>query len=470
MSQRGIQETQGRSLTRLCRTLLIGAAVAGSTLPVAATLQPVSAEELVVGKRMSVYLERNKGRLIKLSEPAVTVFVADPAIADIQIKSPTLVYIFGKSTGQTTFIAVGKEEKVLVSANVTVAHNLSRLNGIIRAVLPGSKIRVRSIDGAIVLTGTVNSPAEAESARALAAKFVASEKDVITHLKMIGPNQIMLRVRIVEMSRQALRNLGIDWNGLIQQGGLLVGLVTSAGAAALPLGALTNNFRGTNFSISALVTLLESKGLVRTLAEPNLTAMSGQTAHFLAGGEFPVPVPQGNNVITIEFKKFGVGLSFTPVILGGNRISLKVAPEVSQLSSNGAIELNGIKVSALTTRRAETSVELGSGQSFVIAGLLQRSTTTDLSKIPGAGDVPIIGKLFRSEKFQRNETELVIIVTPYIVKPISGKPPARRLAAATTRAPHADPRRIFAGTPRKAARRKATGTHRLSGKVGFILE
>lgn len=443
------------SLRKGLRALCLGASVALAVLAVGGSLRPAVAAEARPATRLSVYLERNKGKLIKLSEPAQTVFVADPAIADIQVKSPTLVYIFGKATGQTTFIAVGKDEKVLLNANVTVAHNLSRLNGILRAVLPGSRIRVRSIDGAIVLTGTVNSPAEAESARALAAKFVASEKDVISHLKMVGPNQILLRVRIVEMSRQALRDIGIDWNGIIQQGGLLVGLFTGTAVPALTLGSLSKSFRGTSFSVSAVVRLLESKGLIRMLAEPNLTAISGQTAHFLAGGEFPVPVPQGDNVITIQFKKFGVGLSFTPVILGGNRISLKVAPEVSQLSSSGAIEVNGLRIPALTTRRVETSVELGSGQSFVIAGLLQRTSTTDLSKIPGVGNVPIIGKLFRSENFQRNETELVVIVTPYIVKPIAGSPSARRKRQALTGRTSGGPTRLRRGRPAGKAAVKA---------------
>jgi pilus assembly protein CpaC len=195
----------------------------------------------------------------------------------------------------------------------------------------------------------------------------------------------------------------------------LIGNTTAGGAAD----AVVGGFSSGNFDVNTVIDALENEGLLTILAEPNLTTTSGETASFLAGGEFPIPVPQDNNTITIEFKKFGVGLAFTPTLLNDGRINLRVRPEVSQLSSNGEVRINGFAVPALTTRRAETTIEVGSGQSFAIAGLIQNNTTHDVRRFPGLGDVPILGALFRSDGFRRNETELVIVATPYIVKPVS---------------------------------------------------
>jgi pilus assembly protein CpaC len=222
-----------------------------------------------------------------------------------------------------------------------------------------------------------------------------------------------------------------------------------------------------NFDLTALVDLLEGDGLVKTLAQPNLSTMSGKTAHFLAGGEFPIPVAQRDGVITIEFKRFGVALTFTPVILSGKRIAMRVAPEVSQLSNNGAITMqNGLQVPALTTRRADTMIEVSSGQSFAIGGLLQNNVTRDINKVPWLSDVPILGKLFTSEHFIRNETELVIIVTPYIVGPIRDLP-----ADPVTPAPSAAaPKGAVTATPANTGPSKAGTSTRVVGPGGFQLD
>ena len=251
-----------------------------------------------------------------------------------------------------------------------------------------------------------------------------------------------LRVRVAEISRGVDKQLGFNWNIAGTLGGLAIGLATgnpfSANATQSAL-TLSGNIR--SFDLNAVIDALDEEGLVSILAEPNLTAASGQTASFLAGGEFPILVPDSNGRVTIEFKKFGVSLAFTPTVVGKNRINLHVRPEVSQLSNTNSVTFNNFSVPSLTTRRAETTVELGGGQSFAIAGLLQNNVTHDISKFPGLGDIPVLGALFKSDRFQRAESELVIIVTPYIVRPVS-----RRLAAPTDGfAPTHDVERLFIG-------------------------
>jgi pilus assembly protein CpaC len=285
-----------------------------------------------------------------------------------------------------------------------------------------------------VLTGAVATAAEAEDARRLATRFLGEGEEVISRLQVTAPNQVNLRVRIAEVSRAALRQFGINWEALADVGNFTFGLATGsplfgepeeiAGQVFQPLLTRQNGvnniiggFHNDDVSVDTLIDLLAEDNLIAILAEPNLTALSGETASFLAGGEFPVPVPDDDG-IAIEYKKFGVGLAFTPTVLSPNRISMRVNPEVSQLSNEGAVRIEEIQVPSLTTRRAETTVELASGQSFAIAGLLQNNSSFDHSRVPGLGDMPILGDLFKSDRFNRQETELVIIVTPYIVKPI----------------------------------------------------
>jgi pilus assembly protein CpaC len=388
-------------------------------------------------------IEVKKGRLLRVKRQISTIFVADPAIADIQVKSPTLIYIFGKRTGETTLFAVDKDDRVVLNLTIRVRHNLSNLNRTLRGLMPGNGVQVRTVGGSIVLSGTVQTAREAEDARRLAAQFVAKPANVINRLRISGPNQINLRVRIVEISRNVVRNIGINWDAAFSIGsnvvlGFATGGATVVGNIFPPTSPIQTRVNGVNngfssysgqrHNVNALLDALQTQGFVKTLAEPNLTTVSGETASFLAGGEFPVPVPQDGGVITVTFKKFGVGLSFTPTLLSPRRISLKVQPEVSQLSNAGAIQIQGINVPSLTTRRASTTVELASGQSFAIAGLLQNNYTKDLSKVPGIGDIPVLGKLFTSENFRRDETELVIIVTPYVVRPFD--PHKARVAAA----------------------------------------
>ena len=407
-----------------------------------------AASPTVVSPTEPIAVELNEGKLIRLDQPAASVFVANPAIADVSVKSPRLVYLFGSNPGETTVFAVDEDENVIADLKVVVNHNISRLNDAIQQLAPQG-VTAQSLDGGIVLAGAVATASQSENIRRLATRFIGPDEEIINQLQVTAPNQVNLRVRIAEVSRQVINRFGFNWEAAYTgSSNFLFGIAT--GQAVVPLtlfgtqtvspatagvlgtgsfltrqGFETDNlfFRSTagNFDVNSLVDILAEDGLITILAEPNLTALSGETASFLAGGEFPIPVSQTNNRLTIEFKEFGVSLKFTPTMVGANRISMRVAPEVSQLSNAGAITLQNIQVPALTTRRAETTVELGSGQSFAIAGLLLDNTTHDADEVPGLVDIPILGALFQSDRFERNESELVIIVTPYLVKPAASE-------------------------------------------------
>lgn len=448
-----------RLRVRLARLALACVLGLGLTAGMATPLGPAGAVEFVTSTGTALQLEVNKGRLVRLDRPAGTVFIADPEIADIQVKSPSLVYLMGKKPGETTLYAVDEDENVLANVAIRVTLNLSRLRDAIRALDPRGDVKVTSIDDTLLLEGVVKSASIAEDVRRLAVRIAGGEDAVINRLGVDAPNQVNLRVRIAEISRGVDKQLGFNWQ--ILGSGMSVALATTnpfAGAVGVvnALGALTQGasaqFHAEGWDFNAVIDALEEEGLVSILAEPNLTALTGETASFLAGGEFPILVPDSNGRVTIEFKKFGISLAFTPTMIGENRVNLHVRPEVSQLSSTNAVTLGGFVVPSLTTRRVETTVELGSGQSFAIAGLLQNNVTHDIRKFPGLGDIPVLGALFRSDRFQRNESELVIIITPYIVRPTS----RTRLAAPTDGfVPAHDMERLITG-----------GTHRRNPVAG----
>ena len=372
---------------------------------------------------------KGQGRLVRLSRPASSVFIANPAIADVTVKSARIVYVFGVSTGSTTLFAVDNNENVVADIDVAVTHDMARLESGIESLLPSSGITATSVSTGILLDGDVPNAEDAENVRRLATRFLGENEEVISRLKVTEPNQINLRVTFAEMSRTAVKEFGLNFDLIAGDFSFTSGDVflnnpnalagngafeLSANTFSAGLGSLTSG----SVSVLALFEALEEIGLAKTLAEPNLTAISGETASFLAGGEFPIPVSQEEGAITIEFKEFGVSLAFTPTVLSGNRISMRVRPEVSQLSDAGAVSIDGLFVSALTTRRAETTIELASGQSFAIAGLLQEDFQDAVRQVPYLADVPLLGELFKSESFRRAETELIILVTPYIVQPV----------------------------------------------------
>ncbi len=365
-----------------------------------------------------IVLEVGKGTLIRLSRPASTVFVASPDIADVQIKSPQLIYVSAKAPGQTVIYAVDGGDTVLLNAPVRVDFDLSEFRQSLNRLVPGTDISVTQVDSSLVLSGAVADAGQAEKARVLAAAVAGAVKggQVINRLSVETPNQVNLQVRFAEVDRNILKQIGIDWSRV----GRTVSFSTINNQS---LTVPTNQISvGMLSNVMATVDALATEGFLTVLAEPNLTAVSGQTASFLAGGEFPYPVAQpgsvGNTaIITIQFQQFGVQLAFTPTIVDANHLSLRVRPEVSQLDFANAVTISGSLVPALTVRRAETTVDLASGQSFALAGLLMHDTSQDISKVPWLGDIPILGALFRSNKFQNNESELVVIVTPYLVTP-----------------------------------------------------
>ncbi|MEK0086145.1 type II and III secretion system protein family protein [Benzoatithermus flavus] len=431
-------------------------------------------------------LEVRKGQLVKLDRPAAAVFLADPEIADVQAHSPTLVYVFGRRSGATTLFAVDEHENVLLRREVVVEHHLSELQQVLREAAPDAHLEVRSVDGGIILDGAVRDPAKAQEVREIAGRYLGENEALINRISVAAPTQVNLRVRVAEVSRDVTKLFGINWEGVFSPGDFLFGFATGRSfttdggppfvRATDPSGvasSLFGSYSSSDVNINAILDALEREGLVNILAEPNLTALSGETASFLAGGEFPVPVGQNDNGIEIQFKQFGVSLAFTPTVLSANRISLKVRPEVSDITDRGAITVRDLVIPALSTRRAETTVELGSGQSFAIGGLISNNTRTSLDKVPGLGDLPILGALFRSTSFRRSESELVIIVTPYLVAPVAS---ARLATPRDGLADASDLERLIEGRLAGGATRPGAEARiqaerpRLTGPAGFILD
>jgi pilus assembly protein CpaC len=435
-------------------------------------ISTVAADEPgIVAAGSTLSLEIRQGRLVRLERPAASVFVADPETADVQAHSATLVYVFGRKAGTTTIFAVDEGENLLFSSTVQVNHPLARINDVIRGLGLADRVSVQSIDGGVILSGSVPDPATAEDLRELAVQFVGDTEVVFNRLSVDAATQVNLRVRVAEMSRDVTRLFGIRWDAALSFGDFALGLNT--GTLLEGANRISGGFENGTANIAGVIDALEREGLVSVLAEPNLTALSGETASFLAGGEFPVPVGTENNEIQIEFKEFGVSLAFTPTVMSKNRISLRVRPEVSDLSENGSIRIGTLVIPALATRRAETTVELGSGQSFAIGGLISNSTRTNVEKLPGLGDLPILGALFRSTSFRRSESELVIIVTPYLVTPRSepdlalptdGFRPSSQLELILEG-------KLAAASPRPGIGTSAGGTTwRLAGPAGFAID
>lgn len=380
--------------------------------------------------QMSVSLETGVGRVLTLDGPAANVFVADPKVAEVRPASPTTLFVFGVGAGRTSVAALDNQGHVVADISVAVAasgFDATQAQAALERLIPHSDIRVLETPKGLLLSGTVSRPVDAPRAISIAQNFIPAGKQVTNGLKVEGDLQVTLEVRIVEMDRSVTRGLGINWSALgsLGQIGKLPALNatlnggSNVACAAGPL--LSVACLGLN--IGAAINALANDGLARVLAEPNLTVTSGEPASFLAGGEFPIPVGQQNGQITIEFKSYGVQLAFVPTVLDNGSIRLNVRPEVSQLSQQGAVQLtagnSSIQVPALTVRRAETTVDLGSGQTLAMAGLLQDSITRSGNGIPALRQLPVLGQLFTSDNFQQNKTELVILITPVLTGPVS---------------------------------------------------
>jgi pilus assembly protein CpaC len=387
-----------------------------------------------------VTLSIGRGQLINLPGTIKDVFIADDKIADLQVKSNHQLYVYGKGSGDTTVYASNAEGRVIWSASIRVGSNIDNVDQMLKVAMPEAHVTISPLGPTTVLmTGTVAAPEDAAEAQRLVQAYMGKDANIITRLRTATPLQVSLHVRIAEVSRTLTRTIGTNLTAIssgssgiqtyVANGsnqGTITNSTTTGGSATYTAAAnlansaaiaLGGKFLGLNLLGS--LDLGESIGLVTTLAEPNLTAISGETGNFLAGGEYPIPMSSGLGTVSVEFKNYGVSLSYTPTVLADGRISLRVRPEVSELSSQGAVTLNGYTIPALTVRRAETSVELGSGQSMMIAGLLSTNASHTISKLPGVGDIPMIGSLFKSTSFQRGESELVIVITPYLVKPVN---------------------------------------------------
>jgi pilus assembly protein CpaC len=373
----------------------------------------------------------DKAKTVGCDHEFIEVLVANPTIADVIALSSKQVYVLGKKAGITSISLVGTNKKVIGLVNVEVAHDVDGLTQRLRRFVPGGEITVTSVNGKVLLTGTV--PDTPSLSRAMAIAEQVAPGGVTNAMTVRGSQQVMLEVRFVEATRDSSRDLGFDWqivggNKKHPSGLPINGAATGLGgllSGNTPFGVAIARVLDNGTTADVLIQALEQRGVARRLAEPNLVALSGDTASFLAGGEFPFPVQADNNKITVEFKKFGIGLAFTPTVLGEGLINLKIEPEVSELDPTASLQVGTIAVPGLMVRRTQTTLELRDGQSFAIAGLLYTNNFKGQSQLPWIGEVPVLGTLFRSAAFQRKETDLVIIVTPRLVRPTH---PGQRLA------------------------------------------
>ncbi|MGA1805631.1 type II and III secretion system protein family protein [Sphingobium sp. WW5] len=370
-------------------------------------------------------------KVVNLPAKMSDVVIANPDVVDVHVRSNNQLYLIAKKPGETTVFVTAGNGKVLFSGTVRVGNNLTTIDDMLRLAMPGANIAVNKMNGMVLLTGTIKAPEDAAEAERLTQAFVGKETTVVSRLLMATPLQVMLQVKIAEVSKDVGHKIGTNFASADRSGGKVAGNIGGGSRDFASYDSANNSWTFNNptdgsyslggvarlfgMDIAGALDLAETSGLATTLAQPNLTALSGETASFLAGGEYPYTVNNGpSSGNSIQFKQYGVQLAFTPTVLADGRISLRVRPTVSSLD----FSVNS-SVPALKSRTAETTVELGSGQGFMIAGLLNNETGNTINKVPGLGNVPILGSLFKSRSFQRSETELVIVVTPYLVKPVN---------------------------------------------------
>ena len=437
---------------------------------------PATPASATPSTEVSLVVEAGSGRVVPLPAPVANVFVSDPKIAEVRPASATSLFLFGVTAGRTSVAALDASGKTIRLFEVTVRptnYGASEAGASIAHALPGANVRLEAQPKRLVLHGRVATPEDASAAASTATAFLGEGQSLDNRLRVNSGVQVGLRVRIAEMSRSVTRALGVNWTAMGQVGKIAVNFAAQnpiAAAAGAVTGTLGSSYSG-NPNINNLIDALAGDNLIHVLAEPNLVAMSGETASFLVGGEFPIPVSQQNGAVSVDFKQFGVALAFVPTVMSEDRIRLHVRPEVSELSTNGAVQVTqiggaSISIPALTVRRADTTVELGSGQSFAIAGLLQDTTNQTISALPWLGEVPILGALFRSDSYLRQETELVIIVTPYIMRPVND-PTALRLPTDGFRPP-TDLERLL--LLRETGRGSAEAGAHVPGQAGFVVE
>lgn len=464
----------------------------------------------------AIQLARNKSMLVELPRELRDVVVSNPEIMDAVVQSSNRVYLIGKKNGQSNAFFFDAHGEQILTLEVQIEQDPAALEVLLRRLLPGSSIRAEMINETVILTGSVRSPIDANRAVDIASRFIVGpnsaenarhDKKVINMIAVEAEEQVMLRVVVAEVQREMMKQLGINLGAAITAGNFSTTLLTqnalpltaAAGLGGLPVpGILTGagndpclgvicNFNkgpadnafgnsgltgrqifGQGNGITHAIRALERNGLMKTLAEPNLTAVSGETAKFLAGGEFPIPMVDTSGALSVTFKEFGIGLAFTPVVLSEGRISLKIETEVSELSNAGAVTLSNYSIPALSKRQARSTVELPSGGSLALAGLIKDDIRQNIDGLPGLKDVPVLGTLFRSRDFIKRETELVIIVTPYMVRPTARQELARPDDGL---APASDMRANFLGhLNRIYGRGQPMPDGGLKGDYGFIVE
>jgi pilus assembly protein CpaC len=381
-----------------------------------------------------------KSIVIDLPRDIKDVLVADPKIANAVVRSAQRAYIIGAAVGQTNIVFFDAAGQQIAAYDIAVKRDLNGIRAALKATMPNADVQIDGLGDGVMLSGSVASPIEAQQAADLAARLVGGLDKVVNSIVVRGRDQVMLKVTVAEVARSIIKQLGIDLSGSLNYGTSVVNFnnsnpFTANGAPLVGTNAITGAF-GSTPSVQATIRAMESAGVVRTLAEPNLTAISGESATFIAGGEFPVPAGYSCDPTThvcttqISFKKFGISLNFTPIVLTEGRISLRVMTEVSELSNENSITLsqsvtastvNSVTIPSIKTRRAETTLEIPSGGSMAMAGLIQEQTKQAINGLPGLSTLPVLGALFRSRDYVNSQTELMVLVTPYIVRAVAQK-------------------------------------------------
>jgi pilus assembly protein CpaC len=375
-----------------------------------------------------------KSIVIDLPRDIKDVLVADPKIANAVVRSAQRAYIIGAAVGQTNIVFFDSSGLQIAAYDIAVKRDLNGLRAALKQALPNSDIQIEGVGESVMLSGSAASPIEAQQAGDLAARLAGSADKVVNSITVRGRDQVMLKVTVAEVARSIIKQMGVDLSGSLNYGTSVVSFNNAnpftATGQAITSNTITGAF-GSTPSVQATIRAMESAGVVRTLAEPNLTAISGESATFIAGGEFPIPTgvtcqttasgSVGQCAPSIAFKKFGISLNFTPIVLAEGRISLRVMTEVSEVSNDNSITVTGISVPSVKTRRAETTLEIPSGGSMAMAGLIQDQTKQAINGLPGLSTLPVLGALFRSRDYQNNQTELMVLVTPYIVRAVAQK-------------------------------------------------
>ena len=460
----------------------------------AAAHDPVHRSELKVPPggpypvRRKVTVGLDKSMLVEVPVSLQNVLVSNPDVVDAVVQTSQQVYLLGKFVGEANVHFMGPDGRKILYLEVTVARDVTALRDTLHRLIPGASINAEMMGDTVVLTGVVPTPMQANRAAELAAKFVKKKDGVVNMLNTETKEQVLLKVQVAEIQRDALRRIGVDVPGSILSSGnftfakviqnsfpvtspLVAGSLAVAPATAPFVAAgsaLHSTWQSGGQSVQTLIQALERRGVLKLLAEPTLTAISGETAKFLAGGEFPIPIAEEDNRITVDYKEFGVNVAFKPVVMSEGRISLNISAEVSELSTDGAITLNLISLPALRVRRAETTLELPSGGTLAMAGLLSDETRQSVEGVPGLKSLPVLGALFRSNDFRRKETELVILVTPYIATHAS----ATALAKPTDGfMPSSELKELFFGhINRIYGGEVAPGAHEFNGDYGYVID